>query len=169
MSKHLKGCSPYQKSARKDQATTSNTLPDLFNGNGSDTIAVMSRDRLKEAVLRIIVSGNLPFAFADNPEFRKLLHDAYPDALLPNRKSVREYLASRAETSVQDVKARLAANDSKVSIVLDAWTNRSNLSFLGTSPFLRVTGYCFCLFGGSLSCYNSLPVTACYHSDIPLL
>jgi len=88
MRKHLKGCTPYQKSAA---TSDSPTLLDILN---SDRSQVMSRDRLKEKVLRIIVSGNLPFAFADNVEFQSLLKDAYPDCSAPTRKTAKEYLQS---------------------------------------------------------------------------
>ena len=138
MRKHLKGCTPYQKSA-----TTSDS-PTLLDFLNSDRSQVMSRDRLKEKVLRVIVSGNLPFAFADNVEFQSLLKDAYPDCPAPTRKSAKDYLQSRADGTREDLKAKLAINDSKVSLVLDAWTTRSSHSFLGTvSPLrLAVTGCC---------------------------
>ena len=138
MTKHLKGCTPYQKSARSrnDEGTSSDgqTLLELLNPDSFNKNQVMSCDRLKEAVLRIIVSGNLPFSFADNAELQSLLKDAYPDSQPPNRKSARDYLQSRAEATREDLKAKLAANDSKVSLVLDAWTTKSSLSFLGTTP-----------------------------------
>jgi hypothetical protein len=111
--------------------STSGTISNLFQP--SEPLAVMSRDLLKERVLRIVVSGNLPFSFVDNVELRALLKDAYPDCPLPNRKAAREYLQSRADAAVSRIQAKLAANDSKVSLVLDAWTSRSNLSFLGIS------------------------------------
>ena len=145
MTKHLKGCTLYQKSVRRsDTESTSSSnrqsVMELLNSKESDPNQVMSRDRLKDRVLRIIVSGNLPLSFADNTELRALLKDAYPDCSPPNRKSAQEYLQSRSDATVADIKAKLAANESKVNLVLDCWTSRSNLSFLGTSPF-SVTGY----------------------------
>ena len=140
MTKHLKGCKPYGKSTRGNQATTSTTISELLNG--LEFVQVMSQNRLKERVLRIIVSGNLPFSFADNVELRALLKDAYLDCPLLNRKVVRDYLKSWADEAVSMVKAKLAANESKVSLVLDAWTSRSNLSFLSISPSC-VTGHCY--------------------------
>lgn len=136
MRKHLRGCTPYQKKAT---SSDNPTLLELFN---SDRSPVMSGDRLKEKVLRVIVSGNLPFAFADNVEFQSLLKDAYPNCPAPTRKSAKDYLQSRADGTREDLKAKLAVNDSKVSLVLDAWTSRSSHSFLGTlSAFpLAVTG-----------------------------
>jgi hypothetical protein len=104
------------------------TLPDLF---GSSQKQVMNRDRLKETVLRVIASANLPFSFADNLEFQTLLREAYPSCQPPNRKSARDYLQSVVDRTKADLKAKLAANDSKISLVLDAWTTRSSLSFLG--------------------------------------
>jgi hypothetical protein len=102
----------------------------------------MNSERLKEKVLRVIVSGNLPFALVDNVEFQSLLKDAYPDCPAPTRKSAKDYLQSRVDRTRDDLKAKLAINDSKVSLVLDAWTTRSSHSFLGISPPLvfAVTG-----------------------------
>jgi hypothetical protein len=125
MRKHLKGCFPYRQLFRN---MDNQTLPDLF---GSSQKQVMNRDRLKETVLRVIVSANLPFSFADNLEFQTLLQEAYPSCQPPNRKSARDYLQSVVDRTKEDLKAKLAANDSKISLVLDAWTTRSSLSFLG--------------------------------------
>jgi hypothetical protein len=90
MMKHLKGCTPYQKSSRSrnDEGISSDgqTLLELLNPDAFNKNQVMSCDRLKEAVLRIIISGNLPFSFADNAELQSLLKDAYPDSPPPNRK-----------------------------------------------------------------------------------
>lgn len=143
--KHLKGCIPYQKSGRpsnNEPTSSSNhqSVIELLNSKESDSNQVMSRDRLKERVLRIIVSGNLPLSFADNIELRALLKDTYPDYSPHNWKSAHEYLQSRSDATVADIKAKLVANEFKVNLVLDAWTTRSNLSFLGTFPF-SVAGY----------------------------
>ena len=124
MTKHLKGCTLYQKSGRRsDTESTSSSnrqsVMELLNSKESDPNQVMSRDRLKERVLRIIVSGNLPLSFADNTELRALLKDAYPDCSPPNRKSAHEYLQSRSDATVADIKAKLVTNESKVNLVLN--------------------------------------------------
>ena len=94
----------------------------------------MSHHHVKETVLRIIIAANLHFAFTNNGEFQALVKHAYPDNTPPSRKSRREYLLSRTDGTKNNLKAKLAANESKVSLVLDVWTTRTNLSFLGTSP-----------------------------------
>jgi len=144
MRKHLKGCFPYRQLFRN---MDNQTLQDLF-GSSQKQKQIMNRDRLKETVLWVIVSGNLPFSFADNLEFQTLLREAYPSCQPPNRKSARDYLQSVVDRTTEDLKAKLATNDSKISLVLDAWTTRSSLSFLGNlSPLslFAVTGWC-CLF-----------------------
>ena len=133
MTKHLKGCKLYSKSIHNNQVTTSATITDLFDRLESNL--VMSWDHLKEKVLRIIVSGNLLFLFENNVELHALLKDAYLNCPLPTRKTARDYLQSQIDATILMVKAKLTANDFKVSLVLDTWTTRSNLSFLSTSPF----------------------------------
>jgi len=130
MKKRLRGCTPYQKSIQNISLDIQ-TLPDLF---GSQHNQLMNRDRLKETVLRIIISGNLPFSFIDNLEFQALLQEAHSSSPPPNRKSAQDYLQSVVDRTKEDLKAKLVANDSKISLVLDAWTTRSSLSFLGTLP-----------------------------------
>jgi len=154
MKKHLRGCTPYQKSVR-NMSSDNQTLSDLF---GSQHNQLMNRDRLKETVLRIIISGNLPFSFVDSLEFQALLQEAYPSCPPLNWKSARDYLQSVVDRTKEDLKAKLAANDSKISLVLDAWTTRSSLSFLGTllPPLLRCNG--IQLF---MCLVTPFPVTTC--------
>jgi len=95
----------------------------------------MTRDRVKEKVLRIIIAGNLPFSFAENGELVDLLKDAYPDCPPPSRKAIVDYLKSKATLTRLEMKEKLAQLDSKVSIALDIWTTRTNVAFLGNSPF----------------------------------
>jgi hypothetical protein len=111
-------------------------MADFFGWPHPNEHQVITKDRLKEKVLRIIVAGNLPFSFAEQPEFQQLLTDAYPDCNpLPNRKTMTEYLKSKATATKLDLKDRLVKNTSKVSLALDVWTTRTNLAFLGTFLF----------------------------------
>ena len=118
MTKYLKGYKLYGKSICNNQATTSTTITDLFDR--PEFNLVMKRDHLKEKVLRIIVSGNLTFSFMNNVKLRSLLKDTYLNSSLPTRKIVRDYLQSWADTAILMVKAKLTANDFKVSLVLNA-------------------------------------------------
>ena len=99
---------------------------------------VMTTDRMKEKILRIIIDGNLAFSLAENPEFVDLLKDAYPDCPPPTRKTIVEYLKSKATLTKLELKEVFSQLDSKVSLALDAWTTRTNLAFLGMYvPLLR--------------------------------
>jgi hypothetical protein len=79
----------------------------------------MNSERLKEVVLRIIIAGNLPFSFAELPEFISLLHDAYPDCTPANRKTMTAYLKAKAVLTKLELKEKLGRNQSKVSLALD--------------------------------------------------
>ena len=91
----------------------------------------MNSERLKEAVLRIIIARNLPFSFAELPEFQALLRDAYPDCTPASRKTMMEYLKAKAVLTKLELKDTLTKNKSKVSLALDVWTTRTNIAFLG--------------------------------------
>ena len=136
MSKHLKICSSFRRKLQI-QAGEHSPAVDLFDewigAASTRDRPVTSRDGVKERVLRIIISGNLPFSFVDNIELLELLKDAYPDLPPPNRKAIVELLKSKATLSRHEMKVRLAALDSKVSLALDIWTTRTNLAFLGMS------------------------------------
>ena len=145
MTKHLKGCTRYQKSGRLSDTESASffncqSVMKLLNSKKSNSNHVMKRDCLKEKVLRIIVLSNMSLFFADNTELWALLKNAYSNCSLPNRKSAHEYLQLRFYATVADIKAKLVANESKINLVLNAWTTRSNLSFLDTSLF-SVTEY----------------------------
>ena len=96
----------------------------------------MSWDRLKERVLRIIISDNLPFSFAENGEFINLLNDAYPECPAPMCKTVVDYLHSKSTLTKIELRDLLGKLDSKVSLALDVWITRMNLTFLGTSSLI---------------------------------
>ena len=66
------------------------------------------------------MSGNLPFLFVNNVKLRALLKDAYLNCSLPTQKTARDYLQSQADVAILMVKAKLTANDSKVSLILNA-------------------------------------------------
>jgi len=147
MRRHLRKCPQHAAALRRkradqaDQSSDQQLFNDFFNigSTSSNRHEVMTHERLKEKVLRIIVSGNLPFAFVENTEFQGLCADAYPDCIpLPNRRSMRDYLKAKAEESKSQLKERLMNNDSKVNLVLDIWTTRSNLAFLGIPSHLVV-------------------------------
>ena len=97
---------------------------------------IANRDRLKERVLRIIISGNLPFNFAENGEFIDLLNDPYPDCPAPTRKTVVDYLYSKSTLTKLELRDLLGKLDSKVSLALDVWVTCTNLAFLGTSSLI---------------------------------
>jgi hypothetical protein len=134
--KHLKTCSEYKRKLRNaagEDSPSVDLFEDFFNSVAPRDRPVTTRDRVKEKVLRIIISGNLSFSFAENDEFVDLLKDAYPDCTPPNRRAIVEYLKSKATLTRHELKAKLGELDSKVSIALDIWTTRTNLAFLGMS------------------------------------
>jgi|SRR5437667_10128666 len=138
MQKHLAACVKYRQHLQNQAGEHSprvDLFDSLFNSSSPRDRPVMTRDRVKEKVLRIIIAGNLPFSFAENGELVDLLKDAYPDCPPPSRKAIVDYLKSKATLTRLEMKEKLAQLDSKVSIALDIWTTRTNLAFLGNSPF----------------------------------
>ena len=137
MVRHLEHCSLYKVHLRKTDSGSGGRIQmidGLMGWRSGHNREAMTRDKLKEKVLRIIITGNLSFSFAENPEFVDLLNDAYADCPAPTRKTIVEYLRSKATLTKDELRAQLATLDSKVSLALDAWTTRTNLAFLGIIP-----------------------------------
>ena len=63
----------------------------------------MTHVTLCEHVLRIVIAGDLPFNFAENPGFRKLLQVSYP--LIP--RPARNMIAMQLEDRAEEAKMRL--------------------------------------------------------------
>lgn len=116
-----------------------NSLDDYLGSpsNSLPTRGAMTSSKLCEQVLQIIVAGNLSFSFAENPEFIALLRHAYPDCDIPNRRSVAKALKWAAKEERVALREELTNNDSKISLVLDAWTSNNNIAFLGMFIILR--------------------------------
>ena len=137
MTRHLLHCAAYKVQTEKSAGYDGISRPgmsmidDLMGWNSARDRQVMGRDRLKEKVLRVVISGNLPFSFCENLEFIDLLNDAYPDCPTPTRKTLVDYLHSKATLTKVELKALLAKLDSKVSLALDIWVTRTGLAFLG--------------------------------------
>ena len=92
----------------------------------------MTSERLYEMLLRILVSANLPFAFVENEEFRKMLCEAFPNCQILRCQTMLDLLSTSALHAASQLREELAANESKVSLAMDVWTTRNNLAFLGT-------------------------------------
>lgn len=106
---------------------------DFFKANRQPK--VMTSDRLCELVLQIIVAGNLSFRQAENPKLQELLMLAFPSCDPPNERSVAQRLKSEAQLSRGNLRDRVEAIDSKMSLALDAWHSKvGNMEFLGASP-----------------------------------
>jgi hypothetical protein len=137
MKYHFDNCIKYKQEEnkrRRREGEWTTLEEDIFadvQHTNSPTRGTISAEKLCEQVLRIITEGNLPFAFADNCEFIKLLKHAYPGINPPNRRSVATRLKSNVATEKQRLRDRLAEHDSKISLALDAWTTRNNTAFLG--------------------------------------
>ncbi len=138
MVRHLHHCSLYKVYRRRtDDLNTGDgvqMIDSLIGWSAAQERKAMTPNQLKEKVLRIIIVGNLSFSHAENPEFVELLNDAYPDCPAPTRKTIVDYLHSKATVTKGELRAQLATLDSKVSLALDAWTTRTNLAFLGIIP-----------------------------------
>ena len=83
-------------------------------------------------LLQILVSANLPFAFIENQEFRKMLCEAFPNCQILRCQTMLDLLSTSALRAASQLREELAANESKVSLAMDVWTTRNNLTFLST-------------------------------------
>jgi hypothetical protein len=95
---------------------------------------------IEELILKFFVSGNVPFAQAENPYFRQLIgmiKTGMGMAKSPSRFTIRRRLKNGAEIALIDTFDHLAQQDGKVSLALDCWSTRSMLPYLGTTSLLR--------------------------------
>ena len=134
---HLgKRCKAYLN-YRSDASSETRSISYFLSGNKANASKPtrLSQDLVEEHILRFFVSGNIPFNQAENESFRTLIsHIKINDqpARCPGRTTIRRRLTKYAKEGVEDLKALLAANDSKISLALDCWSSRSNYDFLGT-------------------------------------
>jgi hypothetical protein len=126
-SRHLEKCDKYK-------ATKGKTPTQVEREEFWSLRSTMSNDRLKDHVLRIITAGDLPFSFAENPEFVRFVKISYPNLDPPTRESVAEHLSKQASAAKEKLKDYFGAFNGKVSLALDGWNSRNNKDFLGTFP-----------------------------------
>jgi len=77
MHRHLEKCSPYTWYLRQYAESALDGLHTCAGWNHPSDPGPMTSERLREMLLRILVSANLLFAFVENEEFRKMLHEAF--------------------------------------------------------------------------------------------
>jgi hypothetical protein len=128
-SRHLEKCERYK--ANNGRNATQIQREEFWSLRSA-----MSNDRLKDHVLRIIIAGDLPFSFAENPEFMRFVKISYPNLDPPTRETVTQHLSKQASLAKDNLKDYFRTFDGKVSLALDGWNSRANKDFLGTSPCL---------------------------------
>lgn len=92
---------------------------------------------VEDLILKFFITGNIAFAQAQNPFFRKLIamiNTATGMAKCPSRFTIRRRLREGMNTAVVDTRNQLDKHDGKVSIALDCWSTRTMLPYLGTTP-----------------------------------
>jgi len=132
--KHFRACLAYHR-IKGANVKNVDLFEDFFNENRQPK--AMTSDRLCEYVLQILVAGNLSFRQAENPKLQELLAIAFPNCDPPNERSVVQHLTSEAQLSKGNLRGRVEAIDSRMSLALDAWHSKvGNMEFLGISPRL---------------------------------
>jgi hypothetical protein len=125
MKSHLDGCVKYKRAERERRRDAESSEPHLgffcdVEAADSPTRGPMTDDKLCEQVLRIITEGNLPFSFAENRQFVKLLKHAYSGVKIPNRRSAAAKLKNNVTKEKEKLRACFAELDSRISLALDA-------------------------------------------------
>ena len=132
MRRHLEKCGPYTRYLRQYAESALDGLHACAGWKRQVDHGPITCERLREMLLRILVSANLPFAFVENEEFGKMLHEAFPNCQIPRRQSMPNLLSASALRAAFELRKELVANESRVSLAMDVWTTRNNLAFLGT-------------------------------------
>ena len=92
---------------------------------------VMTKDELEQLLLQTMAACNWSFNQFDLPYFQYFIARTVPQHQCPGRKRMRAILATAASTAKQDIKSRLAACDSRVSLALDCWSSSNCYNFMG--------------------------------------
>jgi hypothetical protein len=92
---------------------------------------------VRAEVLKFFITGNVPFAQADNEHLKTLVHwikTIDEQEVVISRKVVRNLLINGSKEAREDLCLLFKNLDSKVSLALDAWRSRNGYSFLRKSP-----------------------------------
>jgi hypothetical protein len=92
---------------------------------------------VRAEVLKFFITGNVPFAQADNEHLKTLVHwikTIDEQEVVISRKIVRNLLINGSKETREDLRLLFKNLDSKVSLALDAWSSHNEYSFLGQSP-----------------------------------
>ena len=103
---------------------------------------MMTRDCVKEKVLRIIIVDNLPFSFMENGELIELLKDVYLDCPPPSRKAIVDYLKSKATLTRLEMKEKLAQLD--FPKLVSHWIFGLLIAISHSWVISPLAGDCFC-------------------------
>jgi hypothetical protein len=90
---------------------------------------------VEDLIVKFFVSGDIPFAKAENPYFQQLIgmiKTGMGMAQCPSRFTIRRRLKDGTEAAFIDTFDRLAKQDGKISLALDCWSTRNMLPYLGT-------------------------------------
>jgi len=125
MHRHLEKCGPYTRYRYQYAESTVDGLHACAEWNCLDDLGLMTSERLREMLLRILISANLPFTFVENEEFHKMLHEAFSNCQIPRRQIMPELLFASAICAAFELREESVANDFRVSLVMDVWTTET--------------------------------------------
>ena len=134
IARHYPKCSKYKSRFQEDSRSQS-TMSSCFQSsghqlNGND----ITKARVKEEILKYIISGDIPFSQVENQHFRNIISFikvGNGPVQAPSRKVIRARLSSKSEQARDNLRTTLAAVNSKISLALDCWSTRTNYGFLG--------------------------------------
>ena len=92
---------------------------------------VLAKVDFDAILLETAVTCNWSFYQFDVPQFKYFLSRAFPEHRSPGRKYVKSLLAKAATKAREEIKERLAAETSKISLALDCWTSDNCYEFMG--------------------------------------
>ena len=126
--RHLESCTTYQATLRP-VASTEAERNEFWRQRSS-----MTRSNLCDLVLRIIIAGDLPFRFAENPALLNFLKISYPQIQRPTERMIAMHFSDEAEACRMTLRDLFAEHTGKFSLALDGWNSRDNKDFLGICP-----------------------------------
>ena len=105
-------------------------IMDKFLKSGKDKRA-LTKVEFDDLLLETAVTCNWSFYQFDVPQFKYFLTRAFPEHHPPGRRYIKSLLAKASTKAREEIKERLGAETSKVSLALDCWMSDNCYEFMG--------------------------------------
>jgi len=129
LGKHLKVC---KKNPNKINDAKQPVLQAVSEDGSRSSITAWRFDQemLREAFSEMIITDELPFAFAERPGFRKFMSKACPRFVVPSRRTATRDVVAAYNNEKEKLKKFLKKNCQRVCLTTDTWTSSHQQNYM---------------------------------------